>query len=149
MTDQRDREAVGRASTATLDVAYRDVSLRMMLRFARHLLVVLIAFAIVGGTTTQLAHAAQAGMPMMMGGVPCDMMMMPATDADHGKPVMPCKGMTPDCVKSMGCVADVALPAPFMNHAAVLPFTAVAYWSALNILAALTYAPEPLPPRTI
>ncbi len=120
-----------------------------MLRFARHLLVVLIAFAIVGGTTTQLAHATQAGMPMMMGGVPCDMMMMPATGAGHEKPMMPCKGMTPDCIKSMGCVADVALPALFTNHAVALHFTTVAYWSSLNTLPAFTDAPEPLPPRTI
>jgi hypothetical protein len=115
----------------------------------RQLLFVLIAFAIVGGTTTQLAQSAQYAAPMTMVGMPCDMMMMPAAGADHGKPMAPCKGMTPDCIKQMGCVTAVALPARFASHAFAVHFTTVDYWSAPSKLATLVRTPEPLPPRTI
>ena len=119
-----------------------------MIRVLRQLLFVLIAFAIVGGTTTQLAQSAQYVEPMTMAGMPCDMMMS-AAGADHGKPMAPCKSMTPDCIKQMGCVTDVALPARLVNDAFVAHFTTVDYWSALSKLAELSRPPEPLPPRTI
>jgi hypothetical protein len=119
-----------------------------MLKVAHRLLLVLIAFAVVGGTTTQLAQSAQYVAPVTMAGMPCDM-MMPAAGAEHSKPMMPCKGMTPDCIKLMGCITDVALPARFMSHAFTVRFAAVDYWSASSELAELVNTPEPLPPRTI
>jgi hypothetical protein len=119
----------------------------VMLRILRRLLCVLIAFAIIG-ETTQLAQSAQYAAPMTMAGMPCDM-VMPTADADHGKPMAPCKGMTPDCVKMMGCVADVAFPARLMSHEFAAHFTKVDYWSASSAMAALVHTPEPLPPRTI
>jgi hypothetical protein len=119
-----------------------------MLKVAHRLLLVLIAFAIVGGTTTELAQSAQYAAPMTMAGMPCDM-MMPAGDADQGKPMAPCKGMTPDCIKMMGCVTAVALPARFVSHEFVAHFTAVDYWSTSSETAELVRTPEPLPPRTI
>jgi hypothetical protein len=63
----------------------------------------------------ELAQSAQNAGPMTMSGMPCDMMMMSAAGADHGKPMAPCKGMTPDCIKQMGCVTDVAVPALLVN----------------------------------
>jgi hypothetical protein len=120
-----------------------------MIRVLRPFLFVLIAFAIVGGTTTQLAQSAQSIAPMTMASMPCNMMMMPAAGADHGKPMAPCKGMTPDCIKLMGCVTAVGLPARFVSHAFAGHFTTVDYWSALSKLTSLARTPEPLPPRTI
>jgi len=119
-----------------------------MIRVLRQCLFVLIAFAIVGGTTMQVAQSAQYAAPMTMAGMPCDM-MMPAADADHGKPSAPCQGMTPDCVKLMGCVTAVGLPARFVSHAFAAHFTTVDYWSALSKLTTLVRTPEPLPPRTV
>jgi hypothetical protein len=119
-----------------------------MLRVAHRLLLVLIAFAIVGGTTAQLARSAQSIAPMTMAGMPCDM-MMPAASSERGEPMTPCKGMTPDCIKQMGCVADVALPARLANNEFVAHFTTVDYWSAMSELAELVNTPEPLPPRTV
>jgi hypothetical protein len=119
-----------------------------MLRVLRYLLFVVIAFAIVGGTTTQLAQLTQYGGPMAMAGMPCDM-MMPAAGADHGMPMVPCKGMTPDCIKQMGCVADLALPARLVGTEFTAHYTTVDYWLALSELAELVSTPEPLPPRTI
>jgi hypothetical protein len=119
-----------------------------MLRMLRKLLRVLIVFAIIGGTTSELARSAQYGTLMAMAGMLCDM-MMPAADQDHGKSTMPCKGMTPDCMKLMGGIADVSLPARFASHEFVAHVSKVDYWSALSELAGLAAAPESLPPRTI
>jgi hypothetical protein len=119
-----------------------------MLRVAHQLLLVLIAFAIVGGTTTQLAQSAQYAAPITMAGMPCDM-MMPAAGGDHGKPMAPCKGMTPDCIKLMGCATAVALPARFQSNEFAMLFSTVNYWTMSSKLAALVRTPEPLPPRTI
>jgi len=120
----------------------------VMLRVLRHLLLVLIAFAIIGGTTAELARAAQYSMVMATADMPCDM-TMPAADADHGKSTMPCKGMTPDCMKLTGCVADTSLPTRFVSNEFAAHFSKVDYWSALSKLAGLVAIPEPLPPRTI
>jgi len=119
-----------------------------MLRVVRHILVFLIAFALVGGTTSEFAHAAQYAAPMTMAGMPCDM-MMPAAGADHGKPMAPCKGMTPDCIKVMGCVTAAALQARFVGHEFAVNFITVDYWTALSRLADHVSTPEPLPPRTV
>ncbi len=120
----------------------------MMLRVAHRLLLVLIAFAIVGGTTVQLARSAEPLAPMTMAGLPCGMMMSMA-GSEHGKPMMPCKGMTPDCLKQMGCVTDVALPARLVESGFAAHFTPVDYWPTSSELANLISTPEPLPPRTI
>jgi hypothetical protein len=119
-----------------------------MLRILRQCLFALIAFAMIGGTTTQLARSASLITPMTMAaGVPCDM-MAPMAGAEHGKPMTPCKGMTPDCMKQMGCVADIGLPIRFVSHEPAARSSAVAYWSARSEATGLSRTPEPLPPRT-
>ncbi|MBN8907719.1 MAG: hypothetical protein J0H99_14045 [Rhodospirillales bacterium] len=119
-----------------------------MLRILRQCLCALIAFAIVGGTTTQLARSASFVAPMTMAaGMPCDM-MAPTAGAGHGKPMTPCKGMTPGCIKQMGCVADIGLPAQFVGRKDVLHFSTVDYLTTWSRLAGLVSEPEPLPPRT-
>ena len=120
-----------------------------MLRILRHLLFVLIAFAIVGGTTAQFAQAAERAAPMTMVGMPCDM-MMPAASVDHGKPMAPCKGVAPDCPKLMGCVvvADVALPARLVSTEFTPHVSTVEYWSTLSRQTGLASTPELNPPRT-
>jgi hypothetical protein len=70
-------------------------------------------------------------------------------DAGHGGPMAPCKGMTPDCIKQMGCcVVDYALPARLESTDLVVPLSTVAYWAAWSQMAGLSREPEPLPPRT-
>jgi hypothetical protein len=118
-----------------------------MLKFVHRLMLVLIAFAIVGGPSVQLAQSAQYVAPVTMAGMPCDM-MMPTADAGHGKPMVPCKGLTPDCIKQMGCVVDIALPARLASTEFAVPFSMVAYWSAWSAMAGADRKPEPLPPRT-
>jgi hypothetical protein len=118
-----------------------------MLRFVHRFMLVLIAFAIVGGTSVQLAQSAQYVAPVTMAGMPCDM-MMPMADAGHGKPMLPCKGLTPDCIKQMGCLVAVALPARPAGTEFAVPFSMVDYWPAWSAMAGADRTPEPLPPRT-
>ncbi len=62
-------------------------------------------------------------------------------------PQVPCKGMTSDCIKQMGCVAVTALPAHFLSHESIVQYSAIEYWSSMSELAGLDHEPEPLPPR--
>ena len=119
-----------------------------MVHRLRQLLLVLIAFAFVGGTSAQLARSAEMAAPMTMAGMPCDMMMSHAGMHDD-KPNSPCKGMTPDCIKQMGCVTDAALLARAVSLDVVAHYSDVDYWSAWSMLADFVREPEPLPPRTI
>jgi hypothetical protein len=119
----------------------------VMLRILRTVLVLLIALAIVGGTTTEFARSAQYGSIFVTAEVPCDMAMAGSTSGDT-KPMAPCKGMTPDCIKLTGCVTISALPAHFLNHVAIEQYTAIDYWTAVSEFDSLAREPEPLPPRT-
>jgi hypothetical protein len=119
----------------------------VMLRLGYRLMLALILFAMVGGQTAQLAQATAYAAPSTIAGMPCDM-MLPMADAGPGKPMVPCKGMTPDCIKQMGCVVDFALPAPLGITDVAVPLSTVAYWSAWSQMAGLIREPEPLPPRT-
>lgn len=114
----------------------------------RSFLVVLIAFAFIGSTSSQPARSAGYVASMAMAGVPCDMMMSHA-GMQGDKPVPPCKGMTSDCLKQMGCVANAALPARTMSFDIAVQSSSVDYWSLWSKLVDFVPEPEPLPPRTI
>ena len=116
-----------------------------MPHFARTLLFALIAFAIVGGTSVQLATSAMAIVPTVMAETPCDMAM---SDAGRDKPMAPCKGLTPDCIKQMGCITDVALPARVKTVNLPVLFTTVDYWQVRSDMAGTDRTPDPMPPRT-
>ncbi len=116
-----------------------------MIRILRQFLFTLIALAVVGGTTSQLARSAEYA-TAMIGEMPCDMALT-IVGGDQGNPMAPCKGLTPDCIKQMGCVTDVALPARFPVGETTARFATVAYWDVRSISAGVVTQPEPLPPR--
>ncbi len=117
-----------------------------MLKALRRFLVVLVAFAVIGGTMSQLAWSAEYSMVAV--GTPCDMMMPAQADDGHSAPMAPCKMMGVNCLKQLGCVADTALPARFASLDAVAHHTSVNYWATWSNLAGVVREPEPLPPRT-
>jgi hypothetical protein len=119
----------------------------LMLRILRHILLVLVAIALVGGTAAESARAASHGPVMLMNGVPCDM-QMPASDLDHSKPSAPCKGMTHDCINMAGCMTISALPAQFVLQAFPAFHRVRAIWADVFNRASLYHQPELLPPRT-
>lgn len=86
-------------------------------------------------------------MATVMADMPCDM-AMPMADAGHGAPMAPCKGMTPECIKQMGCVTNTALPIRLADNDTSFVFSPVTYWSARFLMAGVARTPEPLPPRT-
>lgn len=120
-----------------------------MVHRLRQLLLVLIAFAFIGGTSAQLARAAEYAAPMGVMSMPCDMTTMSHAGMPDDQPMPPCKGMTPDCIKQMGCVTDAGLPARAMSLDVAVHFSDVDYWSACYSVADFVREPESLPPRTI
>jgi hypothetical protein len=116
-----------------------------MLRIVRHALFVLIAFAIIGGGSAEFARSAQYDAGMVSTGVPCN---LGTSASGESKPMAPCKGMTSDCIKQMGCSTVSVLPARFLTHDSTVRYSAVDYWTSFSELASLERRPEPLPPRT-
>jgi hypothetical protein len=121
--------------------------LSWMLRIVHRLLLMLVAFAIVSAPTAQMTPPATSNVPITMADMPCDM-TTPTVSAAHGKPMTPCKGMTPDCIRQMGCVTVSALPAHLLIYEATVQYSIIDYWTAMSKLASLDREPEPLPPRT-
>lgn len=117
-----------------------------MAQTLRQLLLVLIAFAIVGGTSHQLARSAQYMTPVAMVGMSCDMTMK-HTSVPHEVPTAPCKRMTADCINQMGCVIDAAVPSRPVCTEILVQSRRVDYWSVGSKLADFVRSPEPLPPR--
>ena len=107
-----------------------------------------VALAIVGGTTPDLAGSAEYGPIMATMDAPCDMAMPMSASGDAPTPMAPCKGLTADCIKQMGCVTAIGLPAHFLTHETAVQYATVAYWSPLTRLVSLDLQPEPQPPRT-
>ena len=117
-----------------------------MRRLARNFLAMLVVFAIIGGPSMHPAQSAGFSAPLTMADMPCDGMASMA-DAGQGTPMAPCKGLTPDCIKQMGCVVDVGLPARLAMVGDTVVFSKVAYWAAGSAMAGVVREPEPLPPR--
>lgn len=118
-----------------------------MLKGLRHFLLLLVAFALVSGTTAEFARAAQYVAPMTMDGMPCNM-AMPMSASGDTKPMAPCKGITPDCLKLMGCVTVTALPTRYTTHVIVVQYGSVNYPTLSSKLTGLDHRPDPFPPRT-
>ena len=121
-----------------------------MLKATYRILLVLIVFAVIGGPVLHFAQPETASMaPMVMAKMPCDMAMS-MTDAGPGPgaPFAPCKGLTSECVKQMGCVANAALPTRIVNDDVTFAFSLVSYWSTGSEMTGMAQKLEPFPPRT-
>jgi hypothetical protein len=133
-----------------------------MLWVFRHILVLLVAVALVGETTSEVARSAQYGLikigdiassDMTMSshpGDPSDMVMSSSVSSDiDAEPMLPCKGMTPDCIKLMGCVTTTALPAHFVEYNFTCGYGTVDYWTYASEHVGIHHRPDPFPPRTV
>ena len=113
----------------------------MLKRAATYFLVL----AVILGVTLQIAGSALAGAGQH---AVSPAMEMAAMDMGNGcdQLASPCKGMTPDCIDSMGCLINAAaLVAPL---AASVPFqwAAVSYFSHNAMLTGMSIKPEHSPP---
>lgn len=118
-----------------------------MITTLRQFVLVLSALAFIGGASSKIASSAEYAAPAMHAGAPCGMSAWHVSKS-HEAPAPPCKGMTADCMKQMGCVADAALPAPTTTADIAARFSLVGYWSAGRHFAGFVRPPEALPPRT-
>jgi len=127
-----------------------------MLKLLRHVLFLIVAAALLGGTVSGAAPV--PAYADMAAGMPCSMAMSDSKSADtkmadtkpaNTKPGAPCQGMTKDCIDQMGCIAVTALPAHFLIHDSAVRYSSVDYRVSPARLDSLDLVPEPLPPRTI
>ena len=128
--------------------ANRMLYLQLMRRFLHHVFLVLIGFAMLGGTSVQLAYSAMMQPPSAMAGMPCDMAEMPMSDAGSENPMSPCKGLTPDCIKQMGCIVAIAISVRLMAFDMNVSSATVRYLQAHSILLGTDGTPDLMPPRT-
>jgi len=125
---------------------------QMMLRFLHRFLLVVTAFAFLGGATLQSLPVADAQIQTsgagaaMAAGMPCEHM-----DAmkGAGAPLLPCKGMTPDCIKQMGCIGFPDLPQGSALAAPVAYYAAVDYRNFQQRSDGLSRKPDLFPPIAI
>lgn len=113
---------------------------------ARHLVLLLVALALMGGAGFQRVQPAGMAMPMHTAAMNCDMQMSMA----HGEaemPTAPCKAAMSDCCKQIG-VGDAGLPVRLAVSSPASHAARVAYWPSASSRAGLAHSPEPLPPRT-
>lgn len=123
----------------------------MMLRFLHRLLLAVTAFAFLGEATLQAMPVADtqvktSGADMAMAaGMPCEHM-----DAmkGAGAPLLPCKGMTADCIKQMGCIGCPDLPQANVL-ATPVAYATVAYRYFQQTSGGLSLKPDLFPPIAI
>ncbi|MBI3514894.1 MAG: hypothetical protein HY060_12655 [Proteobacteria bacterium] len=116
----------------------------------RRAAIVLTGLAFLGGATVQalppndlLPASAQDPMTVM---ADCGHMdMQPAQHSGSTKP-MPCTGVTPDCLKWMGCIGFPSLPMPLGLAGAPVEYGRVAYWLAAAFSDGVSVEPDLLPP---
>jgi hypothetical protein len=72
---------------------------------------------------------------------------------DHGTPAsmkqVPCKGISLDCAKQLGCITSPALPAPSNALTSPTVYGRVVYWSVPASRAGLSLKPDLFPPIAI
>jgi hypothetical protein len=119
----------------------------------RHMLVALIVITFFGGAvqaTPTLQSADAAGASAMAVDMPCDhMASMQGVMKDANGRNIPCTGLTPECVKQMGCITIPAVAERFASNVVSVSYTRVVYWSPASDAVGLSRKPDLLPPRTI
>ena len=108
-------------------------------RLARLLIALLFGLAFVGGTTVQ----AMPMTPAPHGVMPGCAEMAPTHQADAAA------GMTPDCVKSMQCLAIPVVPARTSLDKGPGTYGSVIYWLIEGYLRGVSVPPAASPPRPV
>jgi hypothetical protein len=118
----------------------------------RRLLIVLSGLAFLAGAAVQAMPSAH-----LMAAVCGDAAQTATSDCcakmvmqDHAMPApmkqVPCKGISLDCAKQLGCISSQALPAPSTALGSPTAYGCVAYWPPLAWRAGLSLKPDLIPP---
>jgi hypothetical protein len=119
----------------------------VVVRILRGLLVAVTVLAFLGGTTVQAMPLLTASGMAAKASVPCDHM---AAMGQPGSAVpghkAPCKGITPDCVKQMGCIGIPSLPVRAGVLVTPASYITITYWPPQETLGGLSLKPNLFPP---
>jgi len=124
----------------------------MRILILRRLLIVLTGLSFLVGAAVQAMPSARlmastCGYSMQTAtGDCCAKMAM----NDHGRPApmkqVPCKGISLDCAKQLGCISSLALLAPSTTLGSPTVYGRVAYWPPAPSRAGLSLKPDLFPP---
>jgi len=116
----------------------------------RRLLIVLTGLAFLVGAAVQAMPPAEFMASACMGAVKTSTGDCCANMAMKGHPApmkkVPCKGISLDCAKEVGCISSPALPAPSTALATPTFYARVAYWLPAVSGAGLSIKPDLFPP---
>src|SRR5579871_1181174 len=108
----------------------------MVIGLLRRLIVVLTAAAFLGGATVQAmppsGHGAAPAADTSIAADDCASMAMHLTHTREMPQPMPCKGVTPDCIKATGCIGLPSLPTPVGQVAEPIEYGRITYVSELS-----------------
>jgi hypothetical protein len=124
----------------------------MMLCFLHRLLLAITSLAFLGGASLQAmpvgeTHAMAAASTAMQTGMPCEHMAAKKA-APVSAPVLPCKGITADCIKQMGCIGVPDLPRAD-TLATPIAYASVGYRALQQSSAGVSHKPAVFPPIAI
>src|SRR6266851_8860938 len=117
----------------------------------KRLITILTAFAFILAMSVQVVPSAEAlGLTPVAKAADVDehCPRMAAEHPDQGMPpLMPCKGIMPDCVKQMGCIGSPNVPSRSAEMRRRVSYTTVIYWSLTEYRTGLSVEPDLFPPR--
>jgi hypothetical protein len=114
-------------------------------------LVAVTVLAFLGGTTVQAmppADLQDVAEQAMQVGMPCDHMTTMASASKTADGHMPCRGITPDCIKQMGCIGFPTLPSTD-GLSTQVAYTTLRYRLMQHRLTGLALKPALVPPIAI
>jgi hypothetical protein len=114
-------------------------------------LVAVTVLAFLGGTTVQAmprADPQDVAEQAMQVGMPCEYMATMAAASKTAGGHMPCKGITPDCIKQMGCIGFPTLPSTD-GLSTQVAYTTLRYRLMQHRLTGLALKPALFPPIAI
>jgi len=125
----------------------------MLRKIIREFVVVLTSFAFVAGLTLQVAPPSAASVTVLVQApsVPIhDCAEMAADSTSALTPMkVPCRGMTPECMKAMGCIGLLALPLHFAQVGSTICYNRVVFSSRREVSQGLGIEPLLFPPRPV
>jgi hypothetical protein len=125
----------------------------MLIRLLRCVAVVVSGLAFLAGATVQalppsdlLAPPVRVAMDASDAMADCPHLNAQAPHKTEPMQPMPCRGMTLDCMKWMGCIGFPSLPSPVVQATAPVEYGRVAYAAATSIGRGISIEPSLLPP---
>lgn len=120
-----------------------------MLLFVHRLLILATALAFLGGATLQampVASVQEVQADATQASLPCEHMAAMTQASEPTNESQPCKGVTPDCIKQMGCIGVPNLLPASEAVATLVEYATITYWSPRLMLDGVSHQPDLFPP---